>query len=223
MRNFLVVACVAVSVLFFGCGGGKCGKDSKKVALASTAMSQEIPLYEESDFLVEGDASNFAFLDDGVEEVVGQKEERMLANAKEMAEYDEWLDEEEAPLAWNEEENDFKFEVVNFDLNREAIRKDQKTAMTENIEVAKEAVKNGKEIVVVGHCCQLGAASYNMSLSEKRAKTIRDEMVENGVPEGKVKIVGVGHECPIVWSNAEDRRQMIDELAPNRRAEISIG
>ena len=83
-------------------------------------------------------------------------------------------------------------------------------------------VKTGKKVVVAGHCCPIGSASYNMSLSELRAKMIRDEMVKSGVPEDRVKILGCGSECPIVLSDAADRAEMIKELAPNRRAEVSV-
>jgi len=46
-------------------------------------------------------------------------------------------------------------------------------------------------------------------------------MVKGGVPEGKVKIIGCGSECPVVLSDNSDKEEKIKELAPNRRADIS--
>ena len=116
----------------------------------------------------------------------------------------------------------FRISFFNFDLNKNAIRGDQQDIVAENIEIAKEALEEGKEVIILGHSCQLGAASYNLSLSERRAKVIKDEMVKKGIPASKVKIVGCGAEMPLIWTDKTDRTEMVAELAINRRAEITL-
>jgi len=179
---------------------------SKDMYVASRLDSGGIPVYEEdNDFLVESDVADFAFLDeDGSQAALEQEKEDqslLLAKGNVTEQYDEWFEQDDAPLAWKEEVEDFDFKVVNFALNKNGLKADQKKIIAENTKIAKAALRDGKKIVVVGHCCQLGSAGYNMSLSEKRAKAVKDEMIQKGVPSEKIQIVGVGHECPIVWSN----------------------
>ena len=107
-------------------------------------------------------------------------------------------------------------------MNKNEIRKDQVAKIEQDSEVAKTAVEKGKKVVVQGHCCQLGSYSYNMALSQRRADTIKKEMVKRGVDEDSIKTVGYGSEMPLVWSDKTDRKSLIDELAVNRRAEVVV-
>lgn len=189
-----------------------------------TAQNQEIPVLDskEAEFFDfdESEVRDFdvAF---AIDEEDQKGDSKAVAQADKFVD-DEWED-EELTLAWEDEQEEegYNFKVVNFDLNKNSIREDQKAAVKENVKLAVNAAKEGKKLVVAGHCCELGSASFNMSLSEKRAKAIRDEMVKGGVPEGNITIVGCGCEHQIVTSDAEDRVQRINDLAANRRAEIS--
>ena len=67
----------------------------------------------------------------------------------------------------------------------------------------------------------MGAAEYNMGLSQKRASVIKKEMVAHGISKEKVNALGRGQEYQIAWPNANQRETRIKELAPNRRAEIA--
>lgn len=228
MKKFIVPICIVAALFFAGCGK-KCQKrEGKEVVLMDPALegptmaqNQEIPIYEseEEKFFDfdEGEVKDFAFITDEDE----AQEEVTVAHADKIVD-DEWED-EDLTLAWEDEaETEESFKVVNFDLNKNAIRADQKNVVEENIKLAHNATKEGKNIVVAGHCCPLGSASYNMSLSERRAKTIRDEMVKKGVPQEKITILGCGSEHPVVLSDSEDRVTKIKELAANRRAEVSV-
>jgi len=217
MKRFFIAVCIIAAFCFSGCGKKK---DSSKELAENVAQNKVIPIYqaEEDKFFDfdENEVQDFAFVDDE-----GEAADNLVVENKEEKFDDEW-DEDELTLAWEDEiEQDEEFKVVNFDLNRNEIRDDQRPVVAQNVKVAKDVVESGKDIVVAGHCCQLGPPSFNMSLSEKRAKTIRDEMVKGGVPEGKVKIIGCGSECPVVLSDNSDKEEKIKELAPNRRADIS--
>ncbi len=221
MRKIFIAVCLTSAVFFFGCG-----KKSKKEEDTKVAMSEindtEIPLYSEDGERIfdssQGTVRDLAFVDDGVEELI-EREDRGVDS-----EFDEWDDaDSELNLAWDDsEKNEFEFKVVNFDLNRNEIREDQKGIVSENVKLADNAVKSGKTVVVAGHSCILGSESYNLSLSEKRAKAIRDEMIKNGIPSDKVKILGCGGEYPLVISDSINRQDKIKELGVNRRAEISV-
>jgi len=131
-------------------------------------------------------------------------------------------DQSDRTLAANLELDEESFDRVQFEINQNKIKKDQEAHVQRDIALAKKAVSAGKEVVVSGHTCQLGSASYNIALSQKRAEAVRKEMMKEGLPAEKVKILGLGYETPLVTSDAIDRAEKIKDLAPNRRAEVNV-
>jgi outer membrane protein OmpA-like peptidoglycan-associated protein len=224
MRNknlFTLLLCLACGMVLIGCGGGK--RSSKKKDLAENVIedpSEKIPVYQfEADEFFDASKAGLAFVDGEVgEENVEESEAAIVA---ENDVHDDW-DDEKMSLAWRKEEETSDLEVVNFDLNKNSIRDDQKLIVAKNISVVDKAIKEGKNVVVAGYTCQLGSDSFNMSLSERRARTVRDEMVKKGIPSDKIQIVGFGSERPVVLSDAQNRGDRVRELAPNRRAEIEL-
>ena len=60
-------------------------------------------------------------------------------------------------------------------------------------ELAECAKANGKTIVVAGYAdSKTGTASYNQTLSEKRAQVVADELVKMGVNRDKIQVVAKG-------------------------------
>ena len=60
-------------------------------------------------------------------------------------------------------------------------------------DLAKVAKENNSKIVVTGYAdSKTGSASYNQTLSEKRAKTVVDELVKMGVDRNNIECVGAG-------------------------------
>ena len=208
-------------MVLIGCGGGK--RCSKKKDLAENVMedpSEKIPVYQfEADEFFDDKQAGLAFVDgEAGEENIEEGEATIVAQNDV---HDDW-DDEKMSLAWKKEEENCDLKVVNFDLNRNEIRDDQKPAVEKNIAVVDKAVREGKNVVVAGYTCPLGSDSFNMSLSERRARAVRDEMVRKGIPSEKIQIVGFGSERPVVLSDTQDRNKRVKELAPNRRAEIEL-
>jgi outer membrane protein OmpA-like peptidoglycan-associated protein len=222
MKKISLLA-LALIVVFAGCGKKKCDKAKKNQVeeTKTVADNSDIPvLSQETENLVDsGDVSDFAFVDDDAVENKKLSEVKEVApvatNQQEYALVDNDSDEEEA-------ESDVSLKAINFDLNKNSIRRDQVASLDKDCEVAKSVVKDGKKVVVQGHCCQLGSYSYNMALSQRRADVVKNEMAKRGVPSDSIKTVGCGNEIPLVWSNKTDRASLIKELAPNRRAEIIL-
>ncbi|MBJ2154937.1 OmpA family protein [Variovorax sp. IB41] len=75
---------------------------------------------------------------------------------------------------------------------------------------------------VTGHTDRLGSASYNQALSLARAETVRDYLVQAGVPAQRVQVQGRGESEPKVQCAQTSRAALIDCLAPNRRVEIEV-
>ncbi|MBD3232056.1 OmpA family protein [Candidatus Dependentiae bacterium] len=240
-KKNLSLLLLALFFLLPSCGKKKvCKLDNKKTAMTDSesninlaSKTESIPTVKEEveDFFDDGSISEFAMTENDefaedkeeLENLFAEEEkpvETASATSNELSENTEaltWTQEDEA------EEEAGIFKTVYFDINKNDVRQDQKESIQENIQTAKEIVDKGKNIVIQGHCCQLGPDAYNLTLSEKRANAIKKEMVKNGIPEDKIKTIGCGKEMPVVWSDSPTKQEKVKELAPNRRSEILVG
>jgi len=69
---------------------------------------------------------------------------------------------------------------------------------------------------VEGHTDNVGGAAMNEELSLKRAMTVRDYLIRQGVPASSVDVAGLGLSAPIGDNSTVDGR------ARNRRVEIVV-
>jgi len=69
---------------------------------------------------------------------------------------------------------------------------------------------------VEGHTDNVGGAAMNQELSLKRAMTVRDYLIENGVPASRIDVAGLGLSMPVGDNTTADGR------ARNRRVEIVV-
>lgn len=101
-----------------------------------------------------------------------------------------------------------------FDFNKA----DLKDAARTNITNLATSMKNNPEtnIMVIGHTDNVGSDSYNYTLSERRAQSVKDFAVTNGVSSSRITIQGKGKTEPIADNSTESGR------AQNRRVEIVI-
>ena len=78
-----------------------------------------------------------------------------------------------------------------------------------------------QSIRVTGYTDRIGSASYNQSLSQRRAEAVRSALVQGGVPAASISAEGRGAAEPIVQCGQRNRRELIACLAPNRRVQIA--
>ncbi|MDK6201986.1 OmpA family protein [Oligella urethralis] len=76
-------------------------------------------------------------------------------------------------------------------------------------------------IAVAGFTDRLGSDSYNLRLSQDRANSVRNYLVNLGVPSHKVSAQGYGKSNPVVMCDGLGN-QLIACLQPNRRVEIEL-
>ncbi|HEU5403411.1 MAG TPA: OmpA family protein, partial [Terriglobales bacterium] len=69
---------------------------------------------------------------------------------------------------------------------------------------------------IEGHTDNIGSDSYNMQLSDRRAQTVRDYLVSQGVSAGNVASRGLGKSDPVASNDTAAGRQM------NRRVELVV-
>jgi len=84
-----------------------------------------------------------------------------------------------------------KIDIVFFDFNKAQLKKE---AMDKVHAVYKEMSKyHDVKITLVGHTDFVGTEKYNMKLSEKRAESVKKELVVLGVPTKEIKVEGKGY------------------------------
>ncbi|NYT75408.1 OmpA family protein [Alcaligenaceae bacterium] len=74
---------------------------------------------------------------------------------------------------------------------------------------------------VVGHTDYIGSDTSNMTLSQRRAQSVRDALIGNGVPANVITARGAGETQPVVHCNEGPRAELIACLQPNRRVDIT--
>lgn len=96
---------------------------------------------------------------------------------------------------------------------------DSSTIKTESYKPLEEVVKLMKgqidfKFVVEGYCDSVGSSAYNLSLSNRRAGSVKRYFISKGVPANRISAIGYGEANPIATNMTEEGR------AKNRRVEI---
>lgn len=79
-----------------------------------------------------------------------------------------------------------------------------------------------RSITVYGHTDRIGSDAYNLSLSQQRADSVRNYLVQQGVPAHLISAQGLGKSQPVVQCHEANRNALISCLAPNRRVEVAV-
>lgn len=82
--------------------------------------------------------------------------------------------------------------------------------------MAAEYAMQGRTVLIEGHTDNRGQDDYNVKLSIKRVQKIRQLMLDMGVPDERISIVGYGEEIRQHANNSHEDRQL------NRRVDFTI-
>ena len=107
-------------------------------------------------------------------------------------------------------------ETVYFDYDTAALRSDARTALKSNA----AAIQGNSEwgvVTVEGHCDERGSEEYNLALGDRRAKAVKQYLVDLGVPSSRLRTVSFGEAKPAVQGHNESAWRY------NRRSEFSSG
>lgn len=94
------------------------------------------------------------------------------------------------------------------------ISDDQRQALTRDADWMKS--NPGAAVKVEGHCDERGTTAYNLVLGEKRAKAVRNYLVELGISANRLSVVSYGKERPSCLDHAESCYQQ------NRRGHLTV-
>ncbi len=107
-----------------------------------------------------------------------------------------------------------KLNGVSFDFDSVRLGKNARTILDE----VSESIKGqpSMQVEIAGHTDNYGDETYNRQLSERRAKAVRDYLVEKGAPDANFTSKGYGESEPVASNDNEDGRE------ENRRVEFRI-
>ncbi|MDR6957523.1 outer membrane protein OmpA-like peptidoglycan-associated protein [Pseudomonas brassicacearum] len=105
---------------------------------------------------------------------------------------------------------------VHFEFNKATLTPGDKEVLSTVATRLKQETSTA-QLRVTGHTDSVGSDAYNQRLSEKRANSVVQYLVENGVPRASfVSVSGAGESQPVADNKTADGRAM------NRRTEIKI-
>ncbi|MFP4471803.1 MAG: OmpA family protein [Bacteroidales bacterium] len=112
------------------------------------------------------------------------------------------------------DEIEFAAKSIEFDFNSSKIKAESHDKLDKIIEIMKEYPT--ARFTVYGYTDKVGSPSYNLTLSEERAKSVKDYFVKHGIDEYRLESGGFGEKNPIAPNTTEEGR------AKNRRVEIKL-
>lgn len=101
--------------------------------------------------------------------------------------------------------------VFYFDYDRSTLTYETRQLLDRHADI----LKNSSRVVrLEGHADDRGTREYNLALGERRAKSIADYLVLQGVPRSQIETISYGEEKPIAFSQDEEAFRL------NRRVEL---
>jgi outer membrane protein OmpA-like peptidoglycan-associated protein len=79
-----------------------------------------------------------------------------------------------------------------------------------------------RSVRIAGYTDRLGGDAYNQNLSQRRAESVKAELVRSGVPASVVTAEGFGKADQVKDCPDGKRSELIACLAPNRRVEVKV-
>jgi OOP family OmpA-OmpF porin len=108
-----------------------------------------------------------------------------------------------------------KLDGVTFEFAKNTLRPEAKATLDQAVEILKRHPELTVE--VAGHTDSRGAADFNQKLSQARAKTVYDYLIEKGIDAKQLEgPIGYGESKPIASNDTDEGRNQ------NRRTELNI-
>lgn len=99
-----------------------------------------------------------------------------------------------------------------FDTDKADLRPESAPSLAEIVKLLK--AQPDLKVYIVGHTDNVGGFDYNMGLSQRRAKSVVDQLVQTGIASDRLKPAGAGLIAPVAPNGDEAGR------SKNRRVEI---
>jgi peptidoglycan-associated lipoprotein len=104
--------------------------------------------------------------------------------------------------------------VIYFDYDSSELRPDQLARLDTNLRYLLDEAET--KVLIEGHCDERGTTEYNFALGERRARSVADYFIRNGVDASRVQVLSKGEEEPVALGHNEEAWRL------NRRAEFKF-
>jgi peptidoglycan-associated lipoprotein len=104
--------------------------------------------------------------------------------------------------------------AIYFELDRSDLTAESRSVLEAKLPLLR--ANPNVRIRIAGHADDRGSDDYNVALSQRRAAAARRFLVDQGITQDRVDVVGFGEERPAVMGSSEDA------WSKNRRAEFEI-
>lgn len=103
---------------------------------------------------------------------------------------------------------------VHFDFNKSALKSEERSQLDPTI----NHLKGHRDWVaqVEGHADAIGSSAYNLKLGDKRARSVKEAMEQEGVNPDQLLILSFGEDNPVADNKSDMGR------AENRRVEVKV-
>lgn len=108
----------------------------------------------------------------------------------------------------------FTFEDVYFDFDRFSLTEAAMRVLGEAVTTLR--ANPNLRIRIEGNTCNIGTAEYNLALGERRAQSVRQYLVSNGIAADRLMTISYGEEMPKFDNAREETRRL------NRRAALTV-
>jgi peptidoglycan-associated lipoprotein len=98
--------------------------------------------------------------------------------------------------AFNSSAGSLSIESIYFDIDRYGIRADMIPVMATNTQKSLYEISNGAKLKLEGNCDASGSDEYNYALGIKRANSVKDELVNQGINADTISVVSLGESNP---------------------------
>jgi len=103
---------------------------------------------------------------------------------------------------------------LEFDFDKATIRKGVESALDSSVKILND--NPYLNIQIEGHTDNKGSEIYNLTLSNRRAETVQNYLIMQGIKPHRLSLIGLGESTPITSNDTDEGRQL------NRRVVFTI-
>ena len=103
-----------------------------------------------------------------------------------------------------------------------ALLPQSKTALKTLSQVLTAGTSSSGKVVLIGHADPIGNGSGSQRLALKRAITVRDVLLRNGLDANRVQVESKAASEPVVTCSSGSKAELIECNQPNRRVQIRV-
>ena len=93
------------------------------------------------------------------------------------------------------------FEDVHFDFDKSTLKPEAQTILKRNIQILKDNPK--AQVRIAGYTSAAGTEEYNQKLSERRAKSVEEYLINEGIiSSDRLSMIGYGESNPAKYEAA---------------------